>query len=175
MDATRNYSNNPLHPLDSGDPMFKICWGRQSCSHCLSGDVGCSWCAIVSSSTCVPNPSRLSILSPLRSSQICPLGAKERWELRASPTGCNVSTLTVLACVGAVLGTLAIIILVFAAVWIVRVLRQRWKRLKYENVESDQEQTFYSRTLGLIFGQRQDQNPASVDEEFQGEHRPLLE
>jgi len=32
---------------DTSDPLFHVCWRRQSCSSCLAGDVACSWCAIV--------------------------------------------------------------------------------------------------------------------------------
>lgn len=39
------YINDSLSTVD--DPLFHICWGRQSCSSCLAGDVGCSWCPIV--------------------------------------------------------------------------------------------------------------------------------
>ncbi|PYH39858.1 uncharacterized protein BO87DRAFT_372002 [Aspergillus neoniger CBS 115656] len=32
------------------DPLFYLCWRRQSCNTCLKGDVPCSWCAVVSPS-----------------------------------------------------------------------------------------------------------------------------
>ncbi|GES59054.1 suppressor/enhancer of lin-12 protein 9 precursor [Aspergillus terreus] len=69
------------------------------------------------SSTCVPNRASLAILSPLGSSQICPLGAKERWELRTTTLGCNVSTFTFLTALVSVAATLAAIGLGYLAVW----------------------------------------------------------
>ncbi|KAL1962716.1 hypothetical protein VTN77DRAFT_9260 [Rasamsonia byssochlamydoides] len=103
---TINNSDDLLH--------FFLCWKRLSCDECLSWkrekeeNVSCSWCPF--SSTCVPNPSpNFPILAPLRNSDICPLGARERWELRARPFGCQVSTTTFLTAVGAVLGTLALV------------------------------------------------------------------
>ncbi|KAJ5358875.1 uncharacterized protein N7496_011288 [Penicillium cataractarum] len=39
------YSNNSQGISD--DPLFHLCWRRQSCTSCLAGDVGCSWCPIV--------------------------------------------------------------------------------------------------------------------------------
>ncbi|PLB43764.1 hypothetical protein P170DRAFT_480723 [Aspergillus steynii IBT 23096] len=102
-------SPNASFGIDASDPLFYVCWRRQSCRWCLEGDAACSWCAVTS--TCVPNSAHLPILAPLGSSQICPLGSKERWELRALPFGCNVSTITFLTAVGSVLSTLAAIAL----------------------------------------------------------------
>ncbi|KOS45116.1 hypothetical protein ACN38_g3968 [Penicillium nordicum] len=44
LEGNSSFLNNP----DPSDPLFHVCWGRQSCSSCLTGDVACSWCAIVS-------------------------------------------------------------------------------------------------------------------------------
>ncbi|KAJ5682200.1 hypothetical protein N7462_005365, partial [Penicillium macrosclerotiorum] len=123
--------NNPLSTLE--DLLFHVCWRRQSCSQCLAGDVACSWCAI--SATCVPNPARLPILAPLGSAQICPLGPKERWELRALPFGCNASTLTVLSIAVAILGTLAAIAVGSGVVYIAQGVRCRWKEAEYERLD----------------------------------------
>ncbi|GFN19017.1 metallopeptidase Mip1 [Aspergillus tubingensis] len=122
-------TNTSSFTSTSTDPLFYLCWRRQSCNTCLKGDVPCSWCAV--SSTCVPNPSLLPILSPLHSSQICPLGSKERWELRAIPFGCHVSTTTFLTGVVGVLGTLAVLGLIALGVWVGRGVRRRggWKGL----------------------------------------------
>ncbi|KAL2380188.1 hypothetical protein BDBG_00223 [Blastomyces gilchristii SLH14081] len=90
------------------DPLFYICWQQQSCGSCLKASVECSWCP--GSSTCVPNRSLFPLLAPLTSSAICPLAARERWELRAAPLGCNVSTFTLLTGVVSVLGTLALVL-----------------------------------------------------------------
>jgi hypothetical protein len=40
-------SSLPFNSLDTSDPLFHLCWQRQSCSTCLAGDDPCSWCAIV--------------------------------------------------------------------------------------------------------------------------------
>ncbi|RAK86053.1 hypothetical protein BO79DRAFT_271848 [Aspergillus costaricaensis CBS 115574] len=122
-------TNTSSFTSTSTDPLFYLCWRRQSCNTCLKGDVPCSWCAV--SSTCVPNPSLLPILSPLHSSQICPLGSKERWELRAIPFGCHVSTTTFLTGVVGVLGTLAVLGLIALGVLVGRGVRRRggWKGL----------------------------------------------
>ncbi|RAL10402.1 uncharacterized protein BO97DRAFT_372507, partial [Aspergillus homomorphus CBS 101889] len=109
---------NSTHPLDTDDHLFYLCWRRQSCDYCLQGDLPCGWCAV--SSTCVPNPSRFPILAPFGSSGICPLGPKERWELRALPFGCQVSTITFLTAVGAVVGTVAAFGLGVVLVWFCR-------------------------------------------------------
>jgi hypothetical protein len=74
----------------------------------------------------VPNPSRFPILAPLGSEKICPLGSKERWELRAVPFGCNVSTVTFLTAVGSVLGTLAAIAMGFLVVWAGKRAMRSW-------------------------------------------------
>ncbi|KAE8145337.1 hypothetical protein BDV25DRAFT_133871 [Aspergillus avenaceus] len=113
---------NMSFPLEANDPLFYLCWRRQSCGWCLQGDAPCSWCAVTS--TCVPNPSRFPILAPLHSSKICPLGSKERWELRAVPFGCNVSTFSFLTAIVAVLGTLVAIALGYHLVRVGRRMRQ---------------------------------------------------
>jgi hypothetical protein len=83
------------------------------------------------SSTCVPNRSRLPIFAPISTPDICPLGPSERWELRARPFGCNVSTLTLLTALVAVAGTLAAVGLGFGIAWAVGTLRRRWRQRKY--------------------------------------------
>ncbi|PYI19369.1 hypothetical protein BO86DRAFT_328023 [Aspergillus japonicus CBS 114.51] len=116
MAADANSTNPHPHPLDTPDDhLFYLCWRRQSCDYCLQGDLPCGWCAI--SSACVPNPSRVPILAPFGSSEMCPLGSKERWELRALPFGCHVSTVTFLTGVGGVLGTMAAFGLVVFLAW----------------------------------------------------------
>ncbi|KAJ5314086.1 uncharacterized protein N7443_000970, partial [Penicillium atrosanguineum] len=203
-----HHSNSLRDVLETSDPLFNICWSRQSCSSCLAGDVACSWCAIVCnaihtsqsahllvefwwnlalfpvsstfflfralhspltlfripdplhsngvsilplptsrdrhiialmpSSTCVPNTARLPILAPLRSTHICPLGAKERWELRALPFGCSVSTTTLLSTAVAALSTVALIGVVYLVIGIVQRARSRWKEAEHGRLD-DQE------------------------------------
>ncbi|PGH01344.1 hypothetical protein GX51_05275 [Blastomyces parvus] len=107
---------------DDEDPLLYFCWQQQSCGSCLEASVACSWCP--GSTTCVPNRAPFPLLAPLTTPAICPLAARERWELRAAPLGCNVSTLTFLTGVVSVLGTL---VLVFVG-WAVVVLgRKGWR------------------------------------------------
>lgn len=137
------HQNDSLNAHGINDPLFHTCWRRQSCQYCLQGDVTCSWCPIVcfsylptprsihlftstnhilKSSTCVPNPNTFPILAPIKSSTICPLSDKERWELRATPLGCDVSTITFLTAVVTIMSTLMVVGLVFVAAW-------AWKRV----------------------------------------------
>ncbi|KAJ5798881.1 uncharacterized protein N7503_006386 [Penicillium pulvis] len=125
-------NNISLTESDGSDPLFHLCWRLQSCSQCLTEGVSCSWCAI--SSTCVPNPGRFPILAPIGSDQICPLGSKERWELRARPLGCNASTLNVLSVIISISGTLALFAIVVLIVWLVKRLRRRLKQTEYERL-----------------------------------------
>ncbi|KAJ6109228.1 hypothetical protein N7486_001462 [Penicillium sp. IBT 16267x] len=124
-----------LTESDDSDPLFYLCWRRQSCSECLTDEVSCSWCAI--SSTCVPNPGRFPILAPIGSDQICPLGSKERWELRARPLGCNASTLTVLSVIISISGTLALLAIVVLIVWFVKRVRRRLKQTEYVRLDDE--------------------------------------
>ncbi|KAJ5082274.1 hypothetical protein N7532_011317 [Penicillium argentinense] len=191
QDQPRNHSVHELEPLgiETSDPLFHVCWRRQSCSYCLAGDVACSWCA--TSSACVPNSAHLPILAPIHATQICPLGSKERWELRALPFGCNVSTMTFLSVVVAVVGTVALAGIGFAVYWLVRAMRQRWKEADNEQLSEAQpswwEELLMYGALGslatLFLGQGQDQqeqgqpSTQSLADEAQddGETRPLLE
>ena len=59
----------------------------------------------------MPNLAGVPILAPITSDSICPLGPKERWELRCRPLGCAVSTTTLLTCVVSVVSTLAVLVL----------------------------------------------------------------
>ncbi|OAX77807.1 hypothetical protein ACJ72_07889 [Emergomyces africanus] len=107
---------------DNIDPLLYFCWRQQSCGSCLEASKACSWC--FGSSTCVPNRSPIPLLAPLTSSSICPLASRERWELRATPLGCNVSTLTFLTNVFSVLATL---LLVLVGWRVVALGRKRWR------------------------------------------------
>lgn len=86
----------------------------------------------------MPNTARVPIFAPIGSESICPLGSKERWELRALPLGCHASTLTVLSVMIAVLGTVAFGGVVFGIVWLVQCVKRRWKETEYDRV-SDRE------------------------------------
>lgn len=65
------------------------------------------------SSTCVPNPSpKYPLLAPINHPDVCPMGTKERWELRARGLGCNVSTRNFLSVSIAVLSSFVLMGLV---------------------------------------------------------------
>lgn len=104
------------------DDLLRLCWPRQECSSCLKHSP-CSWCP--TSSTCVPNKSKISILAPMVNADICPLWS-ERWELR-STLGCHVSTITLLTCFTSVLATFLTIGLAAVGVGVARGLQVRWK------------------------------------------------
>ncbi|KAJ5419242.1 uncharacterized protein N7487_002792 [Penicillium crustosum] len=176
MDDLEGNSSILKNP-DPSDPLFHVCWGRQSCSSCLTGDVACSWCAI--SSTCVPNPSWVPIFAPLGSENICPLGSKERWELRAKPFGCHASTVTVLSVIGAVLTTLMLGVVGVGLVWLVYRTRRRWKEVEYGELDEEGQRSSKWRgwDLGVasfvgLFPQRsRTESQPQAEEEI----RPLLE
>ncbi|KAJ5658645.1 uncharacterized protein N7484_002294 [Penicillium longicatenatum] len=181
--------NISLTVSKGNDSLFHLCWRRQSCSQCLADDVSCSWCAI--SSTCVPNPGRIPILAPIGSDQICPLGSKERWELRARPLGCNASTLTVLSVMISISGTLALFAISVLIIWLVKRVRRRMKQTEYERLDEDSQNSPWLGwldwaslfSLGGLFSQGETQtetqgqgaNQALADEgQEDPETRPLL-
>ncbi|KAJ5938105.1 hypothetical protein N7454_004447 [Penicillium verhagenii] len=132
---------------DGNDSLFHLCWARQSCSDCLTNTDSCSWCAI--SSTCVPNPGRAPILAPIGSDQICPLGSKERWDLRARPLGCNVNTVTVLSVIVSIAGTIALIGIVVLIIWLVRRVRRRLKQTEHERLDDEPQDSSWAGWLDL--------------------------
>ena len=112
----------PQDPSLDPDLLLAHCWRHQDCSSCLHSKYRCSWCPIVSqtprkltyiansrsqSSTCVPNPATWPLLTPIYEPKICPLRS-ERWELRGNELGCDVSTITFLSVLVAVLSTVAL-------------------------------------------------------------------
>ncbi|KAF2685443.1 hypothetical protein K458DRAFT_417497 [Lentithecium fluviatile CBS 122367] len=77
---------------------LELCWGYNDCGDCHRSEGFCGWCAL--SQTCLPLPrdplSRaFPLLSPMRYKFICATGP-ERFELRTSGLGCQVSTITFL-------------------------------------------------------------------------------
>lgn len=115
---------------------------------------------------------------PVGSAYICPLGSKERWELRAQPLGCNASTLTVLSVFVAVLGTLTLGGMGAILVWFVGRIRHRWKEAEYEGLDPSK-----WRDLGVLasfvsvfprWGRSQRRSEVDDDAES-AETRPLLE
>jgi hypothetical protein len=129
--ATLNTTSLPPSlTLESDLDLFFHCWIRPHCPACLAPDnpYPCSWCA--TSQTCVPNiifDYPFGILSPIKSADICPLGWRERWEMRARPFSCRCSTMTLLTAVVAVLGTLVALLVIWMAVRLGLWLGRRWR------------------------------------------------
>lgn len=131
----------------------------------------------------MPNEARVPILGPLGSKEICPLGSNERWELRALPFGCYVSTFTVLSVLGTVIGMLLSVVLWYFMMWLVNQIRQRYKRTESEQM--DQPGHIRRGVLGLGWllslgrtfsqGQMQGRSSTSTDDAQAAERRPLLE
>lgn len=118
---------------------------------------------------------RVPILAPIRSTDICPLGSKERWELRAQPLGCYASTLTVLSVIVSVLGVLALGVLGVVLVWCVRQAQRRWKDSEYEGIDSSRWRDFglIVSFVSLFPGWASSQGDTENGED--AERRPLLE
>jgi hypothetical protein len=70
----------------------------------------------------VPNTARVPILAPAGDENICPHWA-ERWEVRARPLGCHVSTITALTALGTVACTLVFVLHIWLLIIGVRRLR----------------------------------------------------
>ena len=105
------------------------CWRLINCESCLATDYPCSWCS--TSSTCVPNTVYdfpFQILAPIKNESICPLGWRERWELRAKPFSCRCSTMTLMSVVVAVLSTLAVVFLLQILSMVLRWTIRRWRK-----------------------------------------------
>ncbi|EGD98290.1 hypothetical protein TESG_05669 [Trichophyton tonsurans CBS 112818] len=110
--------------------LLPFCWRNQDCGSCLRAADFCSWCAF--SSTCVPNTSPFPLLAPLTNNSICPLGTKERWEIRTRPFGCAVSSATFLTCIVSVIGTLLLVVVAYLAY-------QMWMAKKDDEEQQQQE------------------------------------
>lgn len=148
LETTNISTSEPGDDLD----IFFHCWIKQDCPSCLSpaSQYPCSWCAI--SQACVPNTVYgypFGILSPLRSSDICPSAWRERWEMRARPFSCRCSSMTFISVVVAVLATMVTGLLIYLGIklgmwigrkwrgrkegwWRVRVWTPRWTRRRHE-------------------------------------------
>lgn len=110
------------------EDLLPHCWRLNTCDSCLDNkDYACGWCPY--SSACIPNPATFPLLSPLTNPLICPdTHGHERWELRAKGLGCNVSTRNFLSVVVTVVGTLAVVGLVWVSRVVWRAIRRRYKR-----------------------------------------------
>ncbi|KAF2844956.1 hypothetical protein T440DRAFT_409117 [Plenodomus tracheiphilus IPT5] len=94
---------------------LRRCWGYTDCGDCHRSAGHCGWCAM--SWTCLPLPrdpiSRaFPLLSPIRYDGICAL-ASERFELRTSGLGCQVSTITFLTSIVTILSTVIAIAVLY--------------------------------------------------------------
>jgi len=123
-----SWVSNTSSPSDVD--LFFHCWTRPHCPACLSptNPYPCSWCAI--SQTCVPNTVvgyPFGILAPIRTDTICPLGWRERWELRAKPFSCRCSSMTFVSVVVSVLATLVALLLIWMGVKLGQWGAKRWK------------------------------------------------
>jgi len=129
MAAYLDANDSTISPGDDLD-LFFHCWIKPNCEACLSpaNEYPCSWCA--TSQACVPNTVfeyPFGILSPIQSSEICPLAWRERWEMRARPFSCRCSTMTFISVVVAVLATLLGVLLLWLVAKLGRWTARRWR------------------------------------------------
>ncbi len=90
------------------------------------------------SGTCVPNTAKFPLLAPIFNPDVCSWWS-ERWEVRTTPLGCHVSTITLLTCIISVLSTFVVIglaaVVIKASGWFVPRWKARpsgwWKLWKY--------------------------------------------
>lgn len=125
--------------MDSTNDHFFACWRHQSCYNCIHETRSCGWCPYTS--TCVPIPSRMSLLSPVSNAHVCPL-RDERFELRTKALGCECSTTTLLSIVVTVLATIAAMGLLYGlgrVVWWVNGTfgSGTWRGVEVEIVKGD--------------------------------------
>jgi hypothetical protein len=155
--------------------LFHRCWRLQTCDLCISSKDACAWCAV--SQTCVPNVDHatiFSILAPIRSESICPLGWQERWELRTKAFGCRCSTMTVMSVMVAVISTLCGILLLWAIAKggkrMVRIWKGRgedWWRL--DRIKHQQPNSLRWPWLGALWQQQKPNETENTD------RQPLLD
>ncbi|KAF2125437.1 hypothetical protein P153DRAFT_324741 [Dothidotthia symphoricarpi CBS 119687] len=116
-------------PTDDWERLVK-CWGYNDCGDCHRSKGHCGWCAI--SGTCLPLPKdRLSrafpLLTPIRHKNICALGS-ERFELRTSGLGCQVSTITFLTAIVTIFATIFGLLVLYGLVQLLK-----WVRIAFNN------------------------------------------
>ncbi|KIW18380.1 hypothetical protein PV08_02668 [Exophiala spinifera] len=130
--SSSSSSSSSFSSSGDGDDLdiFLHCWIQPHCPACLSADnkYPCSWCA--TSQVCVPNTVYgypFGILAPLKTDSLCPLGWRERWELRARPFSCRCSSMTFVSVVVAVLATLLSLQLMWLLITLGRRAGRRWR------------------------------------------------
>ncbi|CAI6306138.1 unnamed protein product [Periconia digitata] len=94
---------------------LELCWGYNDCGDCHRSDGFCGWCPL--SQTCLPLPTdaisrAFPLLAPLRYKFICATGP-ERFELRTSGLGCQVSTITFLTSIVTIFCTLLGLVILY--------------------------------------------------------------
>ncbi|KAF2703418.1 hypothetical protein K504DRAFT_463480 [Pleomassaria siparia CBS 279.74] len=94
------------------------CWRYMDCGDCHRSEGFCGWCAI--SGTCLPLPTdslsrAFPLLSPMRYKSICVMGS-ERFELRTSGLGCQVSTITFLTSIVTIFCTIVGLVVIYGLV-----------------------------------------------------------
>ncbi|KAF2650493.1 hypothetical protein K491DRAFT_608700 [Lophiostoma macrostomum CBS 122681] len=109
---------------DEDRERLEECWRYtfRDCGDCQRSKAGCGWCPV--SSTCLPLPrdplSRaFPLLSPIRYRFICALGP-ERFELRTSGLGCQVSTITFLTSIVTIFCTIGGLIVLYGLIKLVQ-------------------------------------------------------
>ena len=125
----QSFLNSTIVDIPDDLDLLYHCWRLINCESCLASDYPCSWCSV--SSTCVPNTVYnfpFQILAPIKTESICPLGCRERWELRAKPFSCRCSTMTLMSVVIAVLSTLATVTFLRILAMILRCAIRRWRK-----------------------------------------------
>jgi hypothetical protein len=152
--------------------LFIHCWRLQTCDRCLQDAQPCSWCA--TSQTCVPNkvfPWPFAIFAPIKTESVCPLGWRERWEMRAKPFSCRCSSMTLVSVVVAVLSTLVGLLLLWLLGVLVCLLRRKWKRRKEGWWRFSHWRPKWTSLPRWPFWSRE---PDAAEATFSEEQRPLL-
>lgn len=124
-----DYFTTKLNETSQDLDLFLYCWRLPTCDSCLHTTRSCSWCA--TSQTCVPNEVfrwPFAILAPIKTENVCPLGWRERWEMRARPFSCRCSSMTLVSVVVAVLSTMVGVLLLWLATLLLRLLWRKWKK-----------------------------------------------
>jgi hypothetical protein len=162
MDTLNSYlrqqgRDNYTRPLSDSDlDLFLHCWVLPHCPACVSSPrhKPCAWCP--TSQTCVPNyhalhdfPYPFEIFAPIKYDDICPLGWRERWEIRTPwPLGgregcCWASSATITAASASILGTLLFLVyvwmlIIFGKLFVrgIRRFSNYWRRRNLEAPKS---------------------------------------
>jgi hypothetical protein len=128
-----NIDLNPVNLTTTELDLFFHCFRLPHCPACLAAKnpYPCSWCE--TSGTCVPNTVfsvPFGILASIKSDDICPLGWRERWEMRAKPFSCRCSSMTFLSVVVAVVTTLVGVLVIWVGVRLGIWMGRKWRARK---------------------------------------------